>query len=309
MVLREQQPMILRAANAAIVRVAPSLLWLALATAAPAYDIHFDYTSFDNPNTPGIDPHFGQAQFNVLNYPSINGNYMMTSTDNHRPEMVANNNALAEFYNWLEQPTMTAHTTKDGHRSEPTRSTPTSSAIRHTTGPGRTGLILNEMSSSLWPNPGIPVLSVPHMGHRRGTRLHDTYGYKVVTYSLRLPILRRLCQRLAGARREVVHRHRELSERRRSMEQRHRLRVALCLGPGAVSTGRRPPIGNLGVASSRLFLSEHFAQHGLLASPGVARGFLPPTGTPSSRSARTPSTTSTSRVPRLHLGRQRHGHH
>src|SRR5438552_18284830 len=66
---------------------------------ARATDIHFDYTSFDNPNTPGITPHFGQSQFNVLNYPSINGNYMMTSTDAHRPEMVANNNDLAEFYN------------------------------------------------------------------------------------------------------------------------------------------------------------------------------------------------------------------
>src|SRR3954452_16551692 len=87
-----------RAANTALVCIAP-LLWLACTDAAPAYDIHFDYTSFDNANTPGANPHFGQAQFNVLNYPSINGNYMMTSTDNHRPEMIANNNNLAEFYN------------------------------------------------------------------------------------------------------------------------------------------------------------------------------------------------------------------
>jgi hypothetical protein len=35
----------------------------------------------------------------VLKYPSIHGNYMMTSTDNHRPEMVAHGNALAQFYN------------------------------------------------------------------------------------------------------------------------------------------------------------------------------------------------------------------
>src|SRR6185295_1634416 len=66
---------------------------------ATAYDVHFAYTSFDNPNTAGINPHFGQAQFNVLNYPSINGNYMMTSTDTHRPEIVTNGNNLAEFYN------------------------------------------------------------------------------------------------------------------------------------------------------------------------------------------------------------------
>ena len=73
-----------------------SRLALAIAFGIPivrpeAYDLHFDYTSFETG--------FQQAQFDVLNYPSINGNYMMTSTDNHRPEMVANGNALAEFYN------------------------------------------------------------------------------------------------------------------------------------------------------------------------------------------------------------------
>ena len=56
---------------------------------ARAYDNSFDYTSFETG--------FGQAQFNVLNYPSINGRYMNTSTDAHRPEMVANGNELAEF--------------------------------------------------------------------------------------------------------------------------------------------------------------------------------------------------------------------
>ena len=58
---------------------------------ANAYDLHFDYTSFETG--------FGQAQLTVLNYLSINGNYMMTSTDKHRPEMVANGIALAQFYN------------------------------------------------------------------------------------------------------------------------------------------------------------------------------------------------------------------
>jgi hypothetical protein len=63
---------------------------MAIASApAPGYDIHFDYTSFGST--------FGQSQLDVLNYPSINGNYMMTSGDNHRPEMVANGNQLAEF--------------------------------------------------------------------------------------------------------------------------------------------------------------------------------------------------------------------
>src|SRR6186713_423132 len=75
-------------------RAASFAVPLSLAIVSPfarAYDNSFDYTSFETG--------FQQTQFDVLNYPSINGNYMMTSTDNHRPEMVANNNALAEFYN------------------------------------------------------------------------------------------------------------------------------------------------------------------------------------------------------------------
>src|SRR4051812_19569008 len=79
----------------AIACAAASPVFLA-APALAATDIHFDYTSFDNPTTPGASPHFGQNQFNVLNYPSINGNYMMTSTDSQRSQMLANNNNLAE---------------------------------------------------------------------------------------------------------------------------------------------------------------------------------------------------------------------
>jgi hypothetical protein len=57
-------------------------LGLAMSSSAPAFDQLFDYTSFETG--------FGQAQFDVLNYPSLNSHYMMTSTDNHRPETVAN---------------------------------------------------------------------------------------------------------------------------------------------------------------------------------------------------------------------------
>src|SRR5438552_4635791 len=111
---------------------------------ARATDIHFDYTSFDNPNTPGITPHFGQSQFNVLNYPSINGNYMMTSTDGHRSEMLANNNNLAEFYNWFQQ-RYDAHTTKDGNLSADEIDAYVVSNSTNN-GPKPTWLILNEIS-------------------------------------------------------------------------------------------------------------------------------------------------------------------
>src|SRR3954447_8855309 len=156
---------------------------LVLASPARALDIHFDYTSFDNPNTPGVTPHFGQAQFDVLNYPSINGNYMMTSTDNHRPEMVANGHDLAEFYNFL-QARYDAHATKDGSVSaDEIDAYVTTNSTKNGPKPG--WLILNEISASLWPpNAGPPEDST----YRNWlidcvTRLHEHYGYNVVTYS------------------------------------------------------------------------------------------------------------------------------
>jgi hypothetical protein len=152
-------------------------LWLAFALSAPAYDIHFDYTSFDNQTSPPA--YFQQAQFNVLNYPSINGNYMMTSTDTHRQEMVANNNKLAEFYNWLQQ-RYDAHTTKDGVVSAGEID---DYVVGNSTNTGDKSkpnwIILNEMSTSLWPNNATYRQWLIDVA----TTLHDTYGYEVVTYS------------------------------------------------------------------------------------------------------------------------------
>ncbi|MEX2309629.1 MAG: autotransporter-associated beta strand repeat-containing protein [Pirellulales bacterium] len=146
---------------------------LVLGVAARAYDLHFDYTSFEST--------FGQAQFNVLNYPSINGNYMMTSTDNHRPEMVANGNALAEFYNFLND-RYDEQTVKNGAAAADAINQYTvNNSARN--GPRPNWLILNEISPSRWSNsPGAPSLST----YRTWlidcvTRLHEHYGYDVIT--------------------------------------------------------------------------------------------------------------------------------
>ena len=143
----------------------------------PAYDLHFDYTSFETG--------FQQPQFNVLNYPSINGNFMMTSTDNHRPEMVANGNALAQFYNNFNadynHPTAERRTPAEEAAFINTYATNNST----NNGARPEWLILNEISSSQWQlNPGVPSLSE----HRTWvidtvTLLNDVYGYKVITYS------------------------------------------------------------------------------------------------------------------------------
>src|SRR5204862_4766618 len=79
---RRNRSTLARAAACAVAAIAPR---------AFATDQIFDYTAFGS--------NFGQSQLDVLNYPSINGTYMMTSGDTHRPEMNANNNTLAEFYN------------------------------------------------------------------------------------------------------------------------------------------------------------------------------------------------------------------
>src|SRR6185369_8059997 len=135
---------------------AASVWWVGIfifcCTRARAFDIHYDYTSFETG--------FQQPQFDVLNYASINGNYMMTSTDNHRPEMVANGNDLAEFYNNFNA---------DYNHPTAERRTPADEAafintytLNNSTknGPRPTWLILNEISSSQWQlTPGAPSLS------------------------------------------------------------------------------------------------------------------------------------------------------
>ncbi|HEX4412207.1 MAG TPA: autotransporter-associated beta strand repeat-containing protein [Lacipirellulaceae bacterium] len=158
----------------------------AVASNSPAIELHFDYTSFDNVNSPGASPHFGQAQFDVLNYPSINGNYMTTSTDNHRPEMVTNGNDLAQFYNnFLADYNSQSHIGAVDAVAE--ADAINAYTVQNSTHNGAkpSWLVLNEISSSLWqPNPGAPNLN----SYRQWvvdcvTRLHDVYGYNLVTYA------------------------------------------------------------------------------------------------------------------------------
>jgi hypothetical protein len=161
-----------------------AVLFCVTALSALATDVHFDYTSFDNPNTPGVTPHFGQAQFDVLNYPSINGNYMMTSTDNHRPEMTANNNALAEFYNnfLADYNTQIRGTGLDAVAEADAINAYT---VKNSTKNGArpNWLLLNELSASVWPDTTQKGIDYRAWCVGVVTRLHDTYGYDVVTFA------------------------------------------------------------------------------------------------------------------------------
>jgi autotransporter-associated beta strand protein len=153
--------------------------------AAPAIDLHFDYTSFDNANTAGANPHFGQAQFNVLNYPSINGNYMMTSTDNHRPEMVAAGNDLAEFYNNFLVDYNTQFRSIGGLNASAEADAINAYVVKNSANNGSRPpwLILNEISASVWPDDTQKGTDYRAWVIDAVTRLHDNFGYNVVTYS------------------------------------------------------------------------------------------------------------------------------
>src|SRR5688500_6061414 len=127
----------------ALLSIAP-LSFAIVCPFARGYDNSFDYTSFETG--------FGQAQFNVLNYPSINGNYMMTSTDNHRAEMNANGNELAQFYNNF----LAYYNTQfrgGGLDAAAEADAINQYSIANSTkngGPTPQWVILNEISSSVW---------------------------------------------------------------------------------------------------------------------------------------------------------------
>jgi len=150
-------------------------VWACPSTLA-AYDLSFDYTSFEST--------FGQSQFNVLNYPRMNGAYMNTSTDNHRAEMIANGNELAQFYNWLTD-RYSEQTVKNGAAAADVihQYTMNNSYSTQFNPPRPDWLVLNEISPSLWSaNPGSPSIST----YRTWlidcvTRLSQHYGYNVVT--------------------------------------------------------------------------------------------------------------------------------
>jgi autotransporter-associated beta strand protein len=141
---------------------------------AAAYDLSFDYTSFEST--------FGQAQFNVLNYPRMNGSYMNTSTDNHRAEMVANGNELAQFYNWLTD-RYTEQTVKNGAAAADAihQYTMNNSYSTQFNPPRPDWLVLNEISPSLWSGSGTNNATYRTWLVDCVTRLSQHYGYNVVT--------------------------------------------------------------------------------------------------------------------------------
>src|SRR4051812_5623863 len=188
---------------------------------------------------------------------------MMTSTDNHRPEMLANNNNLAEFYNNFPR-IGSASAPSDYNKqkaaggldsvaeADAINSYTVSNSTRN--GPRPTYVILNELS---------PSLTYSDANYRQWvldtvTRLNDTYGYNVITYSpFANPAsgIDSFWQALASKSNIAIENYLS-GEEVMSHGTDYASRLAWAQAQYAWS---KTAFGNRGVAASRLFLSEEFA--------------------------------------------------
>jgi autotransporter-associated beta strand protein len=184
--------------------------------------------------------------------------------------MVANGNKLAEFYNnfladYNKNPRPTAAQEADIINAYTLRNS-------NRNGPRPDWLILNEISSSLWQqSPGAPSLNV----HRQWvidcvTRLHDVYGYNVITYSP----YQQLGTTANGPSWQA------LAEKSYVAIEAY-LSGPEVMGGGAdyasrvaYAQGRYQAAKNsymaAGIHPSRLFVSEHFANNGTHLTNGTA---------------------------------------
>jgi len=147
-----------------------SLSVLSMASAAPA--LKFDVVTFCCPCS--VDSHICQAQFDHLNFPTTNGHYIAMGSDAHRLDLATNGNALAIYYNTLND----GWTTNSGAQQAAIIDQYAVSGFT-TTGPKPNWVILNEISAGLWPSDSSYRSCVHDVVHALAT----TYGYNVILYS------------------------------------------------------------------------------------------------------------------------------
>jgi len=113
-------------------------------------------------------------QFEHLNFPHTNGHFIAMGGDTHRYELATNGNALAIYYNTLND----GWTTNSGaiQASNINRYAIT---LFTSTGPRPDWVVLNEISSGLWPANAAYRSWVHDVVHA----LKTTYGFNVIVYS------------------------------------------------------------------------------------------------------------------------------
>lgn len=138
-----------------------------------ALDWRFDVVTF---NCPGqLTDHLCQPQFDELNWVSTNGHFLAMGSDAHRPELDANGNVLAIYYNNL-----TAGWTMMSGTEKADQIHMNWVLARFTSnGPAPDWIILNEISASQWPsNAAYRAWLIELL-----QQLNGTYGYNVILAS------------------------------------------------------------------------------------------------------------------------------
>jgi hypothetical protein len=209
-----------------------------------AFDRRFDVFTFDC--TPdGSDPHGCQAQFNALNFVTTNGHVICMGSDAHRAELNGNGNFLAAYYNNLSGLYGTYSGTAAADQIE-------NYVIANFTNTGvkTTWVVINEISFSLWPN------NSDYRAWLRTcmARLHGTYGHSVILFSpFGAPVANGAdWQPLSGNAYIGIERY--LSG---ATVNSHANSVSWCQSQYQDALTHYE---NLGVSSTKLYLSEDYAQ-------------------------------------------------
>jgi hypothetical protein len=134
----------------------------------------FDVVTMDC-TADGSDPHFCQPQFDHLNWWTANGHYLAMGSDAKRPEVTAQSNACAVYYDTLTDLYNSGYTgaaAADQIQNYCVSNWSNNGVVPY-------WVVLNEISTSLWPgNSAYRTWLINCV-----TRLHDTYGHATILFS------------------------------------------------------------------------------------------------------------------------------
>ncbi len=196
-----------------------------------------------------------QPQFDHLNFPSANGHFLAMGSDAHRSDLQSNGNVLAVYYNNFDSDWSTNITA-----AQEAAAIDQNSVTQFTsTGPKPNWVILNEISSGVWPTNQTYrswVTGVAGM-------LHTNYGYTVVVFSPFANPANNNADWQSLATNAYVAVENYLSGQEILAQN---FSVSWCQG---IYQSSITSYNALGVPTSRLILGEHFAQS--LANSGYGR--------------------------------------
>jgi hypothetical protein len=208
------------------------------------FDKRFDVCSIQC--TPdGSDPHFCLANFNQLNWVSTNGHMLMMGTDTYRSNMATNGNILGAYYNNLSG----LYGTYTGTQAADQIENYILANFLHT-GTEVYWVSVNEISDTQWPG------SSAYRSWLKAciSRLNVTYGHSVILFSPFPAPLNNAADWVA------------LSANCKIAIEKYLSGAAVNASGNSISwcqTQYQDALThylNLGIASSQLYLSEHFAQ-------------------------------------------------